>query len=102
MQLRHLSSALALLLVTSCGESGESGPQFAYVTNGVADFWTNAEAGALAGGEEYGVDVTVLMPAGGTGYQPTAGMRTEAELRVSDDLRQADEILTLGRRKPMQ
>jgi ribose transport system substrate-binding protein len=34
----------------------------AYVTNGVDPFWTIAEAGALAGGKEYGVDIEVLMP----------------------------------------
>ena len=80
MQLRHISSALALLLVTACGGSGESGPQFAYVTNGVADFWTNAEAGALAGGKEYGVDVTVLMPAGG----------------ITDQKNQIEDLITKG------
>ena len=80
MQLRHLPIALSLLFVTACGGSGESGPQFAYVTNGVADFWTNAEAGALAGGEEYGVDVTVLMPAGG----------------ITDQKNQVEDLITKG------
>ena len=37
-------------------------PSFAFVTNGVADFWEHAEAGALAAGKELGVEVSVIMP----------------------------------------
>lgn len=36
----------------------------AYITNGVADFWTIAKAGAEAGAKEAGVEVTVIMPSG--------------------------------------
>lgn len=68
-------TSLSILLV-GCGGGGEtesgqaSGggdprPRIAYVTNGVADFWTIAEAGANAAGEEFDVDVEVLMPTGG-------------------------------------
>ncbi len=62
------------LVFTSCGEKpdGENAEsnkaakkRFAFVTNGVADFWTIAEAGANAGAAEAGVEATVLMPAGG-------------------------------------
>lgn len=77
MQCRYTLRSLVLVasLLAACGgvacsggggDGGEEGGlHFAYVTNGVADFWTNAEAGAMAGAEEYGVRVTVLMPAGG-------------------------------------
>jgi len=47
------------------GDGGGEGPRFAYVTNGVDPFWTIAEAGAMAAGEELGVEVRVMMPAGG-------------------------------------
>ena len=80
MQLRRLSSALALFALAACGGGGEGGPHFAYVTNGVADFWTNADAGAKAGAAEYGVQVTVLMPAGG----------------ITDQKNQIEDLITKG------
>jgi ribose transport system substrate-binding protein len=67
----------ALLVVTGCGSSGTSTtsgaageattsdggtPSYAFFTNGVADFWEHAEAGANAAGSDLGVDVTVIMP----------------------------------------
>jgi ribose transport system substrate-binding protein len=42
--------------------SKEGAPSFAFITNGVADFWEHAQAGANAAGEKLGVDVTVIMP----------------------------------------
>ena len=39
MHLRNLSSALALFALAACSGGGQDGPQFAYVTNGVADFF---------------------------------------------------------------
>jgi len=80
MQFRHLSSALALFALAACSGGGQDGPQFAYVTNGVADFWTNADAGAKAGAAEYGVKVTVLMPAGG----------------ITDQKNQIEDLITKG------
>ena len=74
MKLRTLSSAILALCFAACadGDSGEAAepsqseaPHFAYITNGAVSFWTIAEAGAYAGGEEYGVRVSVLLPAGG-------------------------------------
>jgi ribose transport system substrate-binding protein len=59
-------SLLALLasgLLSGCGEKGPD--QFAFVTNGVDPFWTLAEAGVKAAAAEQGVEVKVLMPAGG-------------------------------------
>ena len=44
-------------------------PKIAYVTNGVAPFWTIAEAGAKEGGKEFDADVEVLMPVEGIGHQ---------------------------------
>jgi ribose transport system substrate-binding protein len=42
--------------------AGSSGPDFAFITNGVADFWEHAEAGAEKAGQDLGVEVTVIMP----------------------------------------
>ncbi|MDF1815940.1 MAG: substrate-binding domain-containing protein, partial [Verrucomicrobiales bacterium] len=61
--------AAVALLFTGCGNdsssSGSNTKRFAFVTNGVADFWTIAEAGAKTAGAELGVDTQILMPAGG-------------------------------------
>jgi ribose transport system substrate-binding protein len=43
---------------------GNTTPSLAFFTNGVADFWEYAEAGANAAGTDLGVDVTVIMPNG--------------------------------------
>lgn len=60
----------SLSLFVSCtddsGDAGTSGAEakkrYAFITNGVAEFWTIAEAGANAAGKDLGVDVSVLMP----------------------------------------
>ena len=44
-------------------------PHLAFVSNGVADFWTIAKAGAMAAGKELGCKVTVEFPGGGLGDQ---------------------------------
>ncbi|MBM4100370.1 MAG: substrate-binding domain-containing protein [Planctomycetes bacterium] len=44
-------------------------PHVAFVSNGVADFWTIAKAGAIAAGRELGCQVTVEFPGGGLGDQ---------------------------------
>jgi len=41
----------------------------AFVSNGVADFWTIAKAGAIAAGRDLGCTVTVEFPGGGLGDQ---------------------------------
>lgn len=66
-----LSLALVpVLWISACGGGADDGrPRMAFITNGVADFWTIAEAGARAGGEEFDVQVEVLMPAGGISDQ---------------------------------
>ncbi|PAW64456.1 MAG: sugar ABC transporter substrate-binding protein [Verrucomicrobiia bacterium Tous-C2TDCM] len=58
-----------LALLTGCGESGTNGAagvgdkaRYAFITNGVAEFWTIAEAGAKQAGQDLGVEVGVFMP----------------------------------------
>ena len=67
---------MAAMVVIGCGgseplttDSDEQKPRVAYVTNGIADFWTIADAGAKKGAEEFGADLQVLMPANGIGDQ---------------------------------
>jgi len=64
-----LSTAAFLALLTSCGDSGSGGAdgggakaRYAFITNGVAEFWTIAEAGAKQAGQDLGVEVGVFMP----------------------------------------
>ncbi len=63
---RHVLFAALLagvvLMASSCREVDPAKKRYAYVTNGVAEFWTLAEAGANKAGAELGVDVSVLMP----------------------------------------
>ena len=55
---------LCLLLPLACNRDTKTStkPKIVYITNGVADFWTIARAGAMAGGKDYEADVEVLMP----------------------------------------
>ena len=62
------------------GAAAEAAPRIAYVTNGVADFWKIAEAGADAAGDEFDVEVEVLMPTGG----------------VTDQKRMLEDLVTRG------
>jgi ribose transport system substrate-binding protein len=59
--------------------SGATTPNFAFITNGVADFWEHAEAGAKKAAEELGVDVTVITPAS-----------------ITDQTRKVEDLLTRG------
>jgi ribose transport system substrate-binding protein len=52
---------------------------YAFVTNGVADFWEHARAGATAAGKEYNVDVSVIMPSS-----------------ITDQTRKIEDLLTRG------
>ena len=55
--------AFSFAFLTGCGpEEGEAKKRYAFVTNGVAEFWTIAEAGANQAAADLGVDVSVLMP----------------------------------------
>jgi ribose transport system substrate-binding protein len=58
----------AILLVAGCtsrkdaGDGGGEKPSYAFITNGVADFWEHAQAGVEKAGEDLDVDVSVIMP----------------------------------------
>jgi ribose transport system substrate-binding protein len=58
-------------LVGACKRSGTdpSIPHIAYITNGVASFWTIAKVGAEKAGKDLGVKVSVHMPAEGIADQ---------------------------------
>ncbi|MEO0415770.1 MAG: sugar-binding protein [Verrucomicrobiota bacterium] len=60
-----LSLVSAAALITGCQQQDDGKTRVAFVTNGVADFWTLAEAGAKKAGEELQIDADVLMPAAG-------------------------------------
>ncbi len=66
MRLNRIVLACVVLAVAaglnSCGERGPVKKRFAYITNGVAEFWTLAEAGAAEAGSDLDVEVSVLMP----------------------------------------
>ncbi|WP_438030692.1 sugar-binding protein [Sorangium sp. So ce233] len=62
---------MAGLAALGCESSGGNGseapapsarPKLAYITNGVAPFWTIAEKGVIDGAKEYNADVSVVMP----------------------------------------
>ncbi len=61
-------------------KSPNAKPRLAFVSNGVADFWTIAKAGALAAGKEFGCEVTVQFPGGG----------------LSDQKRMLEDLVTRG------
>jgi ribose transport system substrate-binding protein len=66
--LLSLVSALVVgvsLPILGCRKDGVAGPRLAFITNGVASFWTIAQYGAEAAGKQLGVSVSVHMPAEG-------------------------------------
>ena len=78
-----LKSSLALvaaLLLVSCGQSDSGRTKIAFVSNGVASFWTIAQRGVEQAGEDLGVDVSVHMPAEG----------------ISDQKRIIEDLVTRG------
>jgi len=54
-------------------------PSYAFITNGVADFWEHARVGANAAGKEFGVDVSVIMPS-----------------TITDQTRKLEDLITRG------
>lgn len=57
-------------LITGCKPAASTGPalgkkRIAFVSNGVASFWTIAASGVKAAGEKFGVDAETLMPTQG-------------------------------------
>ena len=82
---RILLAALPIVviaaLLTSCQPAASSGKKrVAFVTNGVASFWTIAAAGAKAAAEKFGVEAETLMPVEG----------------LSDQKRMIEDVLTRG------
>jgi len=59
---RFLICLLVVSCASACRESVDAPPRYAFITNGVAEFWTIAEAGAKQAGGDLGVEVAVLMP----------------------------------------
>ena len=55
--------------IATMKQSPKAKPHVAFVSNGVADFWTIAKAGAVAAGKQLGCQVTVEFPGGGLGDQ---------------------------------
>ena len=49
-------------LLWSCQENEPGKKRFVFISNGVAEFWKIAEAGVTQAGEEFGMEVNVLMP----------------------------------------
>jgi ribose transport system substrate-binding protein len=54
-------------------------PSFAFITNGVADFWEHARAGANKASKDFGVEVTVITPSS-----------------ITDQTRKIEDLLTRG------
>jgi ABC-type sugar transport system substrate-binding protein len=67
------------LLAGSGAPAAGEGPEYAFITNGVADFWTIGKAGAEQAAAELGVQATVIMPAS-----------------ITDQTRKVEDLLTRG------
>ena len=84
MKRRLWRFAVISLLVTgvTCNREARDPekPRIAYVTNGVAAFWTIAQTGVHHAGRDVDVDVSVHMPAEG----------------ISDQKRMVEDLLTVG------
>ena len=81
-------SILAILsfgfaLLPGCGNERaveeDKTPKLAFVTNGIANFWSIAETGALKAGEDFGCQVEVKMP-------PSEGGRAANQKRMLEQL----------------
>lgn len=66
---RPLLIVAAFVMLAATPLKVEEKPRVAFVTNGVASFWTIAEKGAEAGGDEFDADVSVHMPVSGVSDQ---------------------------------
>jgi len=68
---RMASMTLICFIVAGCGENRSENteettqPKVAYITNGIASFWTFAEKGAEDAAQEFNADVNIQMPANG-------------------------------------
>lgn len=68
-----------LLAGAAAASTVTDGPEYAFITNGVADFWTIAKAGAEKAAADLGVRTTVIMPSSTT-----------------DQTRKIEDLLTRG------
>lgn len=78
-----ISSVVCAMVSVGCDKPNthaRKNPHIAYITNGIASFWTIAKFGAEAAGRKLGVDVTVHMPAEG----------------IADQKRIVEDLLTRG------
>jgi ribose transport system substrate-binding protein len=71
---------LAMLVLPGCNRSKDSRPSFAFITNGAANFWEYARAGANAAGDDEKVKVSVITPSQG----------------MTDQTRKVEDLLTRG------
>src|SRR4051812_3513592 len=78
---KEISDRLAKKDAAESKESKQdkSRASYAFITNGVADFWEHARAGANAAGKDLGVDVVVIMPS-----------------NLTDQTRKIEDLLTRG------
>jgi ribose transport system substrate-binding protein len=74
-------AALFIAWLSSAGyaAANDSKPNYAFITNGVADFWIHAKAGAMQAGKDLKVDVSVIMPES-----------------MTDQTRKIEDVLTRG------
>ena len=82
--LSRLLSCASIACMPGCNRGKDSDSKskaadFAFITNGAADFWEHARAGANAAGKEFNVDVAVIMPAS-----------------ITDQTRKIEDLLTRG------
>jgi ABC-type sugar transport system substrate-binding protein len=70
---------LKKLLAGGGAAAAGEGPEYAFITNGVADFWTIGKAGAEKAAAELGVRAAVIMPAS-----------------ITDQTRKIEDLLTRG------
>lgn len=70
---------LAKLLAGGGAVAAADGPEYAFITNGVADFWTIGKAGAEKAAADLGVRAAVIMPSS-----------------ITDQTRKLEDLLTRG------
>jgi len=70
---------LKKLLAGGGAAAAGEGPEYAFITNGVADFWTIGKAGAEKAAADLGVRATVIMPSS-----------------ITDQTRKIEHLLTRG------
>ncbi len=69
--LSTVSITVSCFVLSGCGENSSEKvgatavPKVAYITNGIASFWTFAEKGAEDAAQEFNADVNIQMPANG-------------------------------------